>query len=263
MLNREQEHLTAPQIAQMVKKIVKEVELLQKTIDRQPVKDSQTISGVIFRQKKALMKLFKMATDGSMIAGIGYIKACCISGYHVDYIFNYRDNYIDKTGASYIQTLFEPQKLIPFLLKQNILKKVHSIISFALDLPDLTDKSFSTVLYDAIQYQNEQGQTFGEQLADKLQEAYNQSVTSTSTFEQNSVIQTIKLLSERGYAPVQNLYASILYKTNHFEESRQVYQSVLRNKYARISDIQQARESLRLKTPPIFIRSIHTQAENS
>lgn len=258
MNERRMESMTLRQTVETVKKIVREVEVLQKTIDSQSADARQVIVATLIRQKKALARLSKMANDGSAIAGAGYVKACCISGHNVDYIFNYRDNYADQTGVAYVKELFEPERLIPFLVHWNVLNKIQSITSFAWELPNLTDKPFSSVLYDAIQIKNGRAQTFGMQLADKLHQRYNQSIANTDKLEQKGILQTIKLLAKRGYAPVQNLYGAILYKINRPEEAREAYQSVLRNKYALTADIQQARTALRMDKAPIFVRPVRS-----
>lgn len=258
MNEQRMETLTLQQTIQTVKKIVKEVEVLQKTIDSQPADARQVIVATLIRQKKALTRLSKLANDGSAIAGAGYVKACCISGQNVDYIFNYRDNYKDQTGVAYVKELFEPERLIPFLVHWNVLNKIQSITGFALELPNLTNKPFSSVLYDAIQTKDGHGQTFGMQVADKLHQRYNQSVSNADKLEEESILRIIKLLAKRGYAPVQNLYGAILYKKNCPTEAREAYQSVLRNKYAITADIQQARTALKMDKAPVFIRPIRS-----
>ncbi len=230
----------------MVGNAVSEVALLQKTINRLSPESKQSIAHALIRQKRALTKLRTWAGEGSAIAGAGYVKACCVSGQEVDYIFNFRDQYANTVGAEYLAKLFEPQHLIPFLHKQNVLDKTQSIASFALELPDLSNGSFNPVIFDALHTPNAQGVTFNRHLTDKLQSAY----TGTDprvpflNIQRVAVLNAIQIIAQKGYAGVQNLYSSILMRSDDFSAAQNMAQSVLLNKYSSDEDLKMARCAL-------------------
>ncbi len=250
---------TDAKVMRSVKNAVNEIGLLQKTIDNQSSDNRQTIAVALIRQKRALSKLRDLAGNGSALAGAAYIKGCCISGQEVDYIFNFRDNYIDSENADYLNALFEPQHLIPFLHEQNVLSKVQSITSFVIELPDLTAASFHPDTFDALHTPNQAGYTFNQQLSDKLKQSYTAAITPTGIdhFEMNGVMQAIQLTAQKGYPAVQNLYASILTQTNK-ETANDMWHTILRNKYASPADVKQA--NIRLKTDKTHILHHTAQA---
>lgn len=231
----EQKEATIAQTIRTVKKIVAEVSALQRKAEGLSPNEKRALAQIRIRQKKALKILGEMAKEGSAIAGAGYVKACCVCGQYTDYIFRYRDYDAQTAGAEYLKKLFEPHVLIPFLSKENAVKNVHSIMAFAQDLPNLQNEAFTPQLYDALQCRNNSGETFSQQVAKRLQVAFDEAKNRTDNtphFEMNAIFQTIRLLAHRGYAPVQNVYGDILYSQNRLNEARTAYQSVLRNCFA-------------------------------
>ncbi len=241
--------LPNPKMVRLVGNAVNEVCLLQKTIESQSSDNKKSIANAIIRQKRALVKLRQWASEGSAIAGVGYVKACCISGLQVDHIFKFRDYYNDVNGSEYVEKLFEPQHLIPFLQKQDVLNKTQSIASFVLEFPDLTMGSFNATLFDALHTPNQQGITFNQQLADKLQEAYQiaESDSLAGGIEQTALRNAIQMTAEKGYAAVQNLGCSLALREGNYALSQKMGQLVLMNKYSSSEDVAVARRALKLE----------------
>lgn len=254
MIN-EKSHFKKSQLIKFVNQAVNAVSLLQKILDHQSPEATQTIAVALIRQKKILSQLRKLANNGSAIAGIGYVKACCISGQNVDYIFNYRDHYAHSPETVYLKKLFEPTYLLPFLLKNNVLNKVNSIASFTLDLPDLSQKPFSTHLYDALHIKNQAGKTFGEELSEKLHSLHTEA--DGDLMAQAFIEKVIRLTAQKGYAPVQNLYARLLAADQKNTDSKEVYQSVLRNKFSRGADKTLAQSQLKRQNTLPYQRESH------
>ena len=243
----EQKEATIAQTIRTVKKIVAEVSALQRKAEGLSPNEKRALTQIRIRQKKALKILGEMAKEGSAIAGAGYVKACCVCGQYTDYIFRYCDYDAQTMGAEYLKKLFEPHVLIPFLSKENAVKNVHSIMAFAQELPTLRNKPFTPQLYDALQCRNNSGETFSQQVAKRLQVAFEEASNMNgdmARFELNAIVQTIRLLAHRGYAPVQNVYGDILYSQNRLNEARTAYQSVLRNCFATQEETQVAKSKL-------------------
>lgn len=245
----QKEQATVSQTVQTVKKIVAEVMALQNKAESLSPEEKRALTQIRIRQKKALAILGEMAKEGSAIAGAGYVKACCVCGQDTDYIFRYRDYSAQTAGSAYLKELFEPHVLIPFLSKENAVENVHTITAFAQDLPNLRNKPFTPQLYDALQCRNNRGETFAQQVANRLQTALDDASNKNddmARLESNVIVQTIQLLAHRGYAPVQNVYGDVLYSQHRFKEAREAYQSVLRNCFAMQEETQVAKSKLQL-----------------
>ncbi len=244
----------------LVNNAVNEVCLLQKTIQNQSSDNKKSIANALVRQKRALSKLRQWAGEGSAIAGAGYVKACCVSGQQVDYIFNFRDNYTNSDGADYLSKLFEPARLIPFLHKQDVLNKTQFVAAFIMELPDLSQTSFNPAVFDALHTPNLNGITFNQQLSDKLLKVYQKAENETgdAPSEKAVLLKVIEMTAKKGYAGVQNLYSSILFRTNNRADAHHMAQVVLTNKYGSAEDVAVAQRILKSSQNRLLPRMAHT-----
>lgn len=220
------------ELVQTVNNLVREIVLLHKTVHNQPSDKVQAIAMVLLRQKKSLDKLKQMASDGIALAAAGYVKACCMTGYQTEHIFRFHDTYRKETGQIFLDFLFRPENIIPFLCHQQVVQKVNSLAVLAQDLPNLKILSGKPVLIDALHITDSNGKMFDEQLADRLLSA----VKSSEKMEQELALKTLEHLSDKGYPQVQITYATILKQQGRITDSRHTYQSVLMNKFA--TDVQ-------------------------
>ncbi len=228
------------ELVQTVNNLVREVVLLQKTVNHQSSDNIQTIAMVLLRQKKSLDKLKQMASDGIALAAAGYVKCCCISGHQADHIFRYHDIYRPKTGQMFLDFLFRPENIIPFLCHQKVVQKVNSLAVFVQDLPNLNSFPVRSVLLEALRITDSDGKMFDEQLADKLL----LSAQSDEKMEKEMALKIMEQLANKGYAQVQLTYASVLKKDGKANKARQIYQSVLMNKFATTEQMQVAKDIL-------------------
>ena len=226
-----------------VNQMVSSIDFLQKAIE------SQTGSATVIaltKQRKALEKLSRLAQI-SCIAGVGYIKALCITGGNIDHLFDYYSPYPDMRGESHLKAFFTPPNLIPFLMQHNILEKASSITSFAKNLPDLSteDIQIRDILNARFGLQNI---SFSEQLSNLLEQEYEAFNTSNpiDKRQQENTYQTVLLLAKRKYPSAQILGSRLAAEKGDIKLSKSLLSDILRNKFQSDLDASFAQEALKL-----------------
>lgn len=235
--------LSESHLIKTINQMVSSVEFLQKAIESQT--DSTAVIALT-KQRKILEKLSRLAQI-SCIAGVGYVRALCITGSNVDHIFDYRSQYSDMRGETLLKTFFTPCNLIPFLMKHNILEKTSSITSFAKNLPDLSteDIQIRDILNTRFEPQN---MSFSEQLSNLLEQEHEAFNTSNplDKRQQENTYQTILLLAEQKYPFAQILGSRLAAEKGDIKLSKRLLSDVLRNKFQSASDFSFAQEALKL-----------------
>ena len=248
--------ITTEQLVKTVTTLYNEIGMLQKVVETKN-EDKQISDIASIRQTRALQKLRDLAV--SPIGAIGYIKACCLSGHNVDALFDWQGGFFDNRGKDLLDSLYEPENLIPMLKQHNVLSHVSSISSFAKNLPGLANCEMNTQLYDALHKARVHEQSFSSQLANLFEEEYNNIHISDEIDKKNQkrILSVIHDLASKDYSSMQILSAKIAEKQCDTDTAKAWYHEVLRNKFASSADITTARIALNLDNP-VQLKSPHT-----
>lgn len=248
--------ITTEQLFKTVTILYNEIAMLQKVIDTTENND-QALTVASIHQTRALCKLRDLAV--SPIGAVGYVKACCLTGQNVDTLFDWQGGFFDNRGQDLLESLFEPENLIPLFKQYNVLSHVNNISSFAKNLPSLANCEMNIQLYDALHKSRINEHSFSSQLADLLNQEYTNTTISDEIDKRNKkrVLSVINDLASKDYSSMQILSAKIAEKQYDSDTAKDWYHEVLRNKFASTADVTTARIELNLDNP-LQLKSPHT-----
>lgn len=235
----------SPQTAKTVESLVRKAVVLQKKRGADVPQEVAVVA--LGQQRQALSQLKSMAYQHP-VGAIGYITALCATDYQPDKIFDYRfcdDMHPDKP---LLEKFFEPHNLFTMFGKYNVLDKVDSVSIFALDFPDISNKSFQTALYDSLHREQETKCSFANTLAQHLHREYKQQDADDEIGKRAKmrIEKTIEELSAKGYPSVQILAATLCAQQGDTDKAQEYYTAVLRNKYSSPAYTKAAKDALHL-----------------